>query len=86
MGDEGMLAEIRLFAGTFAPQNWAFCDGSVMSIAQNTALFSLLGTQFGGDGSSTFALPKLDPLPATGPGATPVHYVICTRGVYPQRP
>ena len=51
------VAEIRLFAGNFAPIGWAFCDGQVLSISQNTALFSLLGTNYGGDGRSTFALP-----------------------------
>lgn len=53
------LGEIRIFAGNFAPQGWAFCNGAMMSIAQNTALFSLLGTTYGGDGVNTFALPKL---------------------------
>jgi len=53
------VGEIRLFAGNFAPQGWAFCNGQLMSIAENTALFSLLGTQFGGNGTSTFALPDL---------------------------
>jgi microcystin-dependent protein len=51
------LGEIRMFAGNFAPQGWALCSGQLMSIAQNTALFSLLGTIYGGDGQSTFALP-----------------------------
>src|SRR5689334_1143608 len=53
------VAEIRIFAGNFAPKGWAFCDGQIMSISQNTALFSLLGTTYGGDGRSTFALPNL---------------------------
>ena len=53
------LGEIRVFGGDFAPQGWAFCDGQLLSIAQNTALFSLLGTAFGGNGVSTFALPDL---------------------------
>lgn len=60
------VGEIRLFAGTFAPANWAFCDGSLLSISQNTALFSLLGTTYGGNGTSTFALPDLR-------GRVPVH-------------
>jgi uncharacterized repeat protein (TIGR01451 family) len=58
-GSEQMLGEVRLFAGNFAPGGWAFCDGQVLSIAQNTALFSLLGTTYGGNGQSTFALPDL---------------------------
>jgi microcystin-dependent protein len=53
------LGEIRMFGGTFAPTGWATCDGQLMPISQNTALFSLLGTQFGGDGRTTFALPDL---------------------------
>jgi microcystin-dependent protein len=53
------LGEIKMFAGNFAPTGWAFCDGSVLSINQNTALFSLLGTMYGGNGTTTFALPDL---------------------------
>lgn len=53
------LAEIRIFAGNFAPTGWALCNGQLMAISQNTALFSLLGTTYGGDGKSTFALPNL---------------------------
>jgi microcystin-dependent protein len=53
------LGEIRMFGGNFAPRGWAFCDGQIMSISQNTALFSLLGTFYGGDGRTTFALPDL---------------------------
>jgi microcystin-dependent protein len=53
------VAEIRVFAGNFAPAGWAFCDGQVLPISQNTALFSLLGTTYGGDGKSSFALPNL---------------------------
>jgi len=53
------IGEIRIFSGNFAPQGWALCDGQLMAISQNTALFSLLGTTYGGDGRSTFALPDL---------------------------
>jgi microcystin-dependent protein len=53
------LGEIRLVGFSFAPQGWAFCDGQLLSISQNTALFSLLGTYYGGDGVNTFALPDL---------------------------
>lgn len=53
------VAEIRLFACNFAPKGWAFCHGQLLPISQNTALFSLLGTFYGGDGKSTFALPDL---------------------------
>ena len=53
------LAEIRMFGGNFAPRGWALCNGQLMSISQNTALFSLLGTTYGGDGRVTFGLPNL---------------------------
>jgi len=53
------LGEIRMFAGTFAPRGWALCDGQLMAISQNAALFSLVGTYYGGDGRTTFALPDL---------------------------
>lgn len=68
------LAEIRIFTGNFAPKGWALCDGQLMSISQNTALFSLLGTTYGGNGTSNFALPNLQgcaPMQAgQGPGLT----------------
>lgn len=54
---ESFIGEIRYFAGNFAPRNWAFCDGQLLSIAQNQALFSIIGTIYGGDGRTTFALP-----------------------------
>jgi len=53
------VAEIRIFSGNFAPKGWALCNGQLLPISQNTALFSLLGTMYGGDGKSTFALPNL---------------------------
>jgi microcystin-dependent protein len=66
------VAEIRMFPFTFAPKGWAFCNGQLLPISQNTALFSLLGTTYGGDGKSTFALPDLggcSPMhPGQGPG------------------
>jgi microcystin-dependent protein len=58
MADQ-FLAEIRIFPFNFPPTGWAFCDGQIMPISQNTALFSLLGTTYGGDGKSTFALPDM---------------------------
>lgn len=68
------VAEIRIFTGNFAPKGWAMCDGQLMPISQNTALFSLLGTTYGGDGKSNFALPNLQgsaPMQAgQGPGLT----------------
>lgn len=56
---EPFIAEIRIFAGNFAPRSWAFCNGQLLSVAQNTALFSLVGTTYGGDGRVTFGLPDL---------------------------
>jgi microcystin-dependent protein len=56
---DAFLSEIRMFAGNFAPKGWAMCNGQLMSIQQNTALFSLLGTTYGGNGTSNFALPNL---------------------------
>jgi len=61
------IGEIRMFAGNFAPRNWAFCNGQLLSIAQNTALFSILGTTYGGDGRTTFGLPNLQ-------GRVPMHW------------
>ncbi|HET9424172.1 MAG TPA: tail fiber protein [Gemmatimonadaceae bacterium] len=66
------VAEIRIFPFNFAPRGWAWCDGQLMPLSQNTALFSLLGTTYGGDGKSNFALPDLQgraPMhPGQGPG------------------
>ena len=66
------VAEIRIFPFNFAPKGWAFCDGQILPLSQNTALFSLLGTTYGGDGKSNFALPDLQgraPMhPGQGPG------------------
>lgn len=71
------IGELRLFGFNFAPLNWALCDGSLLPIAKNQALFALLGTMYGGDGTSTFALPDLRgrvPLGmGAGPGLTPHH-------------
>jgi microcystin-dependent protein len=71
MSDQ-FVAEIRIFPFNFPPTGWAFCNGQLMPISQNTALFSLLGTTYGGDGKSTFALPDLQgnaPMqPGQGPG------------------
>jgi microcystin-dependent protein len=69
---EPFIAEIRIFAGNFAPRGWAFCDGQTLQVAQNTALFSLVGTTYGGDGRTTFGIPDLKgraPMhPGNGPG------------------
>src|SRR5437867_373514 len=62
------VAEIRIFPFNFAPTGWAFCNGQLMPISQNTALFSLLGTTYGGDGKSTFALPDIQGSAVMQPG------------------
>lgn len=65
------LGQVILFAGNFAPRGWAFCDGQLIAISSNTALFSLLGTTYGGDGRSTFALPDLRARVPVGEGPGP---------------
>ncbi|KAB7744117.1 phage tail protein [Nostocoides sp. F2B08] len=65
------IGEIRLFAGNFAPQGWAFCDGALVSIQDNDALFSLIGTTYGGDGQTTFGLPDLRGRVPVSAGAGP---------------
>jgi microcystin-dependent protein len=65
------LAEITMFAFNFPPKGWAFCDGQLLSISQNTALFSLLGTNYGGDGKSTFGLPDIQGQAVLGQGQSP---------------
>ncbi len=71
---EPFIAEIMIFAGNFAPRGWLFCDGQLLPVSQNTALFSLLGTTYGGDGRTTVGLPNLQgraPMhPGRGPGLT----------------
>src|SRR4030095_10641375 len=62
------VAEIRMFAGNFAPTGWALCNGQLLPISQNTALFSLLGTYYGGDGKSTFGLPNFQGSSPIGQG------------------
>ena len=72
---ESFIGEIRMFAGNFAPSGWALCDGQLLSVSQHDALFSLLGTSYGGDGRTTFALPDMRgriPIHAgSGPGLSP---------------
>ncbi|HTJ31429.1 MAG TPA: tail fiber protein [Acidobacteriaceae bacterium] len=74
------LSVVKLFAIPYAPKGWAPCDGQLLQIMQNQALFALLGTTFGGDGRTTFALPNLQSAPEG------LHYLICTEGIFPSRP
>ena len=76
---EVILGMVYMFSGTFVPDGFAACNGQLVQIAQNQALFSLMGTTYGGDGMTTFALPKLA---APTPG---INYVVAIRGVYPSR-
>jgi len=68
---EGMIGEIRLFAPNFSPRFWSFCQGQLLSISQNTALFSILGTTYGGDGRTTFGLPNFNGRSAVSSGHGP---------------
>lgn len=74
---EGYLAEIRMFAGNFAPRGWMFCQGQTLSIAQWTAVFALVGTTYGGNGQTTFGLPdfrgRVGVGTGTGPGLPPIN-------------
>ncbi len=75
------LGDIVLYPYTFAPLDWMYCNGQILQIQQNTALFSLIGNTYGGDGKTTFALPNLqgsEPVPGT-------HFCICVSGIYPVR-
>jgi len=69
--DEPYIGAIVMFAGNFAPRGWAFCNGQILPISQNTALFSILGTTYGGNGTTTFALPDLRGRVAIHPGQGP---------------
>lgn len=73
---DAMLGEVKMFAGNFAPRGWAFCDGQLLPISQNQALFSILGTTYGGDGRTTFGLPDMRGRvvvgAGNGPGLSPV--------------
>jgi microcystin-dependent protein len=68
---DNFLGEIRIFGCNFAPSGWAMCNGAILAISQNTALFSLLGTQYGGNGQTTFALPNLQGRVPVGQGQGP---------------
>jgi len=68
---DAFLAEIRIYPFSFAPKNWAFCNGQIVPISQNTALFSLLGTTYGGNGTTNFALPQLQGNVPMGAGSAP---------------
>jgi microcystin-dependent protein len=83
--DEPFIGGIKLFAGNYAPSGWAFCDGTTLDINSHTALFSILGKQYGGDGRTNFQLPNLAALTEADGGTTPIRYIICLQGIYPSR-
>lgn len=76
---ECFISQILLVPFDYTPEYFAPCNGSLLSIHNNEALFSLIGTKFGGDAKSNFALPNLTAPPG-------LHYIICTNGIYPSRP
>lgn len=78
---EGYIGEIRMFAANFSPRNWAYCSGQLLAISTNTALFSILGTMYGGNGQTTFALPDMRGRSAVSPGSNPgtINYPIAGR-------
>lgn len=85
LGSDVYIGEIILFAGNFAPRGYAFCEGQILPISENAALFSLLGTQYGGDGRSTFALPDLRKKGPIDEGKEKTNYCIAITGLYPSR-
>lgn len=81
------IGEIRTVGFNFAPQGWALCNGQAMPISEYNALFSLLGTQFGGNGTTTFNLPNLtEPASAPKTPAVPVLHIMALTGIFPSRP
>lgn len=78
---EGYLGEIRLFAGGWPPRNWTFCRGQQMPVNQQyAALYSVIGTNYGGDGVHSFNLPQVESMTQWGP-----HYIVCVEGKFPTR-
>lgn len=77
---EGYIGQVMMFAGNFAPQCWAFCDGQILDIAHNAALYSILGITYGGDGTHNFKLPDTRQADGTG-----MRHIICINGMYPSR-
>ena len=82
---ESYLGTIILFAGNFAPRGWRYCDGSLLPINNNQALFAIMGTMYGGDGRTNFALPNIEPIPNSVDSGYPLKYIICMDGIFPSR-
>ena len=81
-GSEPFIGEITIFAGSYSPRGFAFCEGQMLEITQYTALFSILGTRYGGDGRTTFALPNLKDAEKSLNGA---RYIMALQGMFPVR-
>lgn len=80
------IAEVRLFAGNFPPRGWLFADGRTLSISAYTAVFAILGTTYGGNGTTTFSLPDLrNTVPRSSGNGAPLQYIICMSGIFPAR-
>jgi microcystin-dependent protein len=82
---ESYLGTIILFAGNFAPRGWSYCDGSLLQINTNQAMFAILGTMYGGDGRTTFGLPNIAPIVNSVDSDAPLKYIICMQGIFPSR-
>src|ERR1700744_600774 len=82
-GSNPFVGEVEIFAFSFCPAGWVVPNGQLMPINQNQVLFSLLGTTYGGDGKSTFALPVIKPIFTISPGSPPLTVCMATLGVYP---
>jgi microcystin-dependent protein len=86
MNDENIMGSIMLFAGNFAPQGWAYCNGATLEIQQYEALYAILGNMYGGDGSSDFKLPNLiGPVSTGNSSPITINYIICIEGIFPSR-
>ncbi|MBR9920648.1 MAG: phage tail protein [Bacteroidetes bacterium] len=81
---DGYVGEIKISTGYYAPLNWEYCNGRTMPIDRNVALFSILGTMYGGDGTSNFNLPNETHLPPL-PAGSKAKYIICINGSFPSR-
>lgn len=81
----GYIGTIILFGGNYAPENWLFCDGSLLNIHKYPALFSVIAITYGGDGKLTYALPNL-PAVKSIDGKSQSRYIICFNGNFPTRP
>ena len=78
-----MIGQVQLFGSSFVPGGWAACNGEKIPIQGNPALYTILRTQYGGDGKTNFELPNLAPLKEADGGQTPIRYIICRNGIFP---